>query len=43
MQVNNSITSGLFCIGFIDFVFVSTTLIDYTSLFLPYELKKITI
>ena len=26
---------GYFCIGFIDFIFVGKTSIDYTSLFFP--------
>ena len=32
---------GHFCLGFIDFELAGKTLIDYTSLFLPYDLKKI--
>ena len=28
---------GYFCIGFIDFMLVGETLIDYTSLFLTYD------
>ena len=31
---------GYFCIRFIDFMFVNKTLIDFTSLFSPYDLKK---
>ena len=40
IQSNNSIMCGYFCIGFIDFMFVGKTLIDYTSLFLPYDFEK---
>ena len=29
-----------FCIGFIDFMFAGKTLIDYTSLFSPYDFEK---
>ena len=31
---------GYFCIGFIDFMFVGRSLIDFTSLFSPYDFKK---
>ena len=31
---------GYFCIGFIDFMFAGRTLIDYTSLFYPYDFEK---
>ena len=40
IQSNNSIMCGNVCIGFIDFMFAGKTLIDYTSLFCPYDLKK---
>ena len=40
IQSNNSIMCGYFCIGFIDFKFAGKTLIDFTSLFFPYDLKK---
>ena len=40
IQVNNSIMCGYFCIGFIDFKLAGKTLIDYTSLFLPYDFEK---
>ena len=33
IQADNSIMCGYFCIGFIDFMFASTSLIDFTSLF----------
>ena len=29
-----------FCIGFIDFMLVGKTLIDYTNLFSPYDFHK---
>ena len=32
---------GYFCIGFIDFMLAGKTLIDFTSLLSPYDLKKI--
>ena len=31
---------GYFCIGFIDFMLAGKTLIDYTSLFSPYDFEK---
>ena len=31
---------GYFCTGFIDFMLAGKTLIDYTSLFSPYDLKR---
>ena len=31
---------GYFCIGFTDFMFAGRTLIDYTSLFYPYDFEK---
>ena len=31
---------GYFCIGFIDFMFPGKTLIDFTSLFFPYNFAK---
>ena len=37
---NNSIMCGYFCVGFIDFMFVGRSLIDFTSLFFPYDFKK---
>ena len=30
---------GYYCVGFIDYMLAGKTLIDYTSLFLPYDLK----
>ena len=40
VQENNSIMCGYFCIGFIDFILVGKTLIDYTNLFSPYGFNK---
>ena len=40
IQTNNSIMCGYFCIGFIDFMHVSKTLLDCTSLFLPFHFQK---
>ena len=31
---------GYFCIGFIDFILVGKTLIDYTNLLSPYDFDK---
>ena len=40
IQGNNSIMCGYFCIGFIDFMLADKTLVDYTSLFSPYDFEK---
>ena len=40
IQVHNSIMCGYFCFGFIDFMFAGKSLIDFTSLFSPYDFKK---
>ena len=40
VQANNSVMCGYFCIGFIDFMLVGKTLIDYTNLFSPYGFNK---
>ena len=40
IQADDSIMCGFFCIGFIDFVFAGKSLIDFTSLFSPYDFKK---
>ena len=37
VQANNSITRGYFCIGFVDFILASKTLVDFTSLFSPHD------
>ena len=40
VQANNSIMCGYFCIGFIDFILVGKTLIDYTNFFSPDDFDK---
>ena len=40
IQADNSIMCGYFCIGLIDFMFAGKCLIDFTSLFSPYDFKK---
>ena len=40
IQANNLAMCGYFCIGFINFMFPRRSLIDYTSLFSPYDSKK---
>ena len=40
IQAYNSIMCGCFCIEFIDFMFANKTLIDFTSLFSPYNFEK---
>ena len=40
IQAYNSIMYGYFCTGFIDFMFANKTLIDFTSLFSPYDFEK---
>ena len=40
VQNYSSIMHGYFCIGFIDFMFAGRILIDFTSLFSPYDFKK---
>ena len=42
VQANNSVMCGYFCIGFIDFMIASKKLTDFTSLFSPYDFKKMT-
>ena len=41
IRANNSIMCGYFFIGFIDFMLAGKTLIDYTSLFSPYDFANI--
>ena len=43
IQSYDSIMCGYFCIGFIDFMLAGQKLTDYTNLFFPYDLKKMTI
>ena len=40
IQAYDSIVCGYFCIGFINYMFDSKSLIDFTSLFSPYDFKK---
>ena len=40
VPANKSIVCGCFCIGFVDFMFVGKTLIDFTCLFSPYDFEK---
>ena len=40
IQAYDSIISGYFCIGFIDFMFKGKSLTDYTNLFSPNDFKK---
>ena len=39
-QADKSIMYGYFCIEFIDFMFAGRSLIDFTSVFSPYDFKK---
>ena len=38
VQESNSIMCGYFCVGFIHFMLVGKTLVDFTSFFFPYDL-----
>ena len=40
IQADNLIMCGYFCSAFIDFMFAGRSLIDFTSLFSPYDFKK---
>ena len=40
IQVYDSIMSGYFCNGFINFMFNGNSLTDYTNLFSPNDLKR---
>ena len=40
VQSNDSIMCGYFCIEFIDFMFVSKKLTDFTSMCSPYDFEK---
>ena len=40
IQAYNSIMSGYFCIGFIDFMLRGKTLLEYTNLYSPNDFKK---
>ena len=43
VQVNSSIMCGYFFLGFIDFMLAGKRLTNFTSLFSPYDFKKMTI
>ena len=43
VQANSSIMCGSFCMGFIDFMLAGKELTNFTSLFSPYDFKKIAI
>ena len=43
VQVNNSIMCGYFCTGFINFMLAGKKLTDFTSMFSPFDFKKMTI
>ena len=40
IQAYDSIMSGYFCIGFIDFMLKARSFLDYTNLFSPNEYEK---
>ena len=40
IQADDSVMCGYFCIGFIGFMFAGKSLINFTSLFSPYDFKK---
>ena len=40
LQAHDWIMCGYFCIGFIDFMLKSKSLLDDTNLFFPYEYEK---
>ena len=40
IQADDSIMCGFFYIGFTDFMFAGKSLIDFTSLFSPYDFKE---
>ena len=40
IQANNSVTCGYFCTAFIDFMLADKNLIDFTSLFSPYDFER---
>ena len=43
VQANNSVICGYFCIRFIDFMLASKKLTDFTSMFSPYDFKRMSI
>ena len=40
IQADDSVMCGYFCIGFIDIKFAGKSLINFTSLFSPYDFQK---
>ena len=40
IQAHNLIICGYFCIGFIDFMLESKSVLDYTNLFFPNKYEK---
>ena len=40
VRANNSVMYGYFCVGFIDFMLADKKLIDFTSMFSPYDFEK---
>ena len=40
IQADNSIISGYFCIGFVNYMLSGKTLVDYTSFFSPYDFER---
>ena len=40
IRADNSIMCGYFCILFSDYILTNRSLIDFTSLFSPYDFKK---
>ena len=40
VQANYLVMCGYFCIGFIDFMLVGKTFIDYTALFFPHDFNE---
>ena len=43
VQANNSVICGYFCIRFIDFMLASKELTEFTSMFSPYDFKRMSI
>ena len=43
VQANNSVMCIYFCIGFIDFMLADKKLTDFTSIFSPYDFKRMAI
>ena len=43
IQAHDSIMCGCFCIGFIDFMLLGKTLIDFSNIFSPNNFQKVMI